>query len=283
MNRSSSIMVLVLTISMPFGISSADSVKERTLTLQFVPQETTGSSLPTLREDVASRPIDLTFEDKRPPSETALVGEGTDDDDHPFPWRSTNPIPEFAKEILVRTAQGWGVQIQEGADLILVVRLTRFFVSEKDQAVGSSYAADVRVAFELKGRDGAPLSSGVASGDARRYGRKRSADNCNEVLSDAMKEAYANLIDHRALQAAWAGKESPSGPKTRHISPAALLVEVIRLKDQGLSSELLIGYISQLALTQPMGADDIVDWNKAGLPESVILAAVNRSPTTSKP
>lgn len=189
MNRSPSTMVCVLVFSMSIGLSSADSVKERTLALQFVPQETTGSSLPTLGEGIASRPITLTFEDKRPPSEGELVGEGTDDDDHLFPWRSTTPIPEFAREVFVRTAQGWGVQIQEGADRTLVVRLTRFFVSEKDQAVGSNYTADVRVAFELKGHDGALLSSGVASGDARRYGRKRSADNCNEVLDDGAQGA----------------------------------------------------------------------------------------------
>lgn len=279
MNRSLSTMVLVLTISMPTGLSSADSVKERTLALQFVPQETTGSSLPTLGEDIASRPIDLTFEDKRPPSETALVGEGTDDDDHLFPWRSTTPIPEFAKEVFVRTAQGWGVQIQQGADLMLAVRLTRFFVSEKDQAVGSNYTADVRVAFELKGHDGALLSSGVASGDARRYGRKRSADNCNEVLSDATKEAYANLFDQPGLQAAWSGKEVRSSTKPQAKSARALLLEVTGLKNQGFSSELLIRFINQQVLVAPLSAQDLVEWKEAGLPESVIQAALERSPT----
>jgi uncharacterized lipoprotein YajG len=184
----------LLAMSMANGFSSADSVKERTLALQFVPQEATGSSSPTLGEGIASRPVGLTFEDKRPPTEVAVVGEGTDDDDHLFPWVSTTSVPEFAKEVFVRTVQGWGVRIEQGSDLTLAVRLARFFVSEKDQAVGSSYTAEVRVAFELKGKDGSLLSSGVSAGDARRYGRKRSAENCNEVLSDALKAAYANLL-----------------------------------------------------------------------------------------
>ena len=278
MNRSSSTMVLVLTISTAIGLSRADSVKERTLALQFVPQDTTGSRSPTLGEGITSRPAGLTFEDKRPPSEVALVGEGTDDDDHLFPWRSTTPIPDFAKEVFVRTVQGWGVRIEEGTDLTLVVRLTRFFVSEKDQAVGSSYTADVRVAFELKGRDGTLLSSGVASGDARRYGRKRSADNCNEVLSDAMKEAYANVFDQPGLQAAWSGKEVRSSTKPQAISPSALLVELTGLKNQGFSSELLSRYINQQVLSAPLSAQDLVEWKKAGLPESVIQAALDRSP-----
>jgi len=278
MNRSLSTMVVVFTISAAIGPSRADSVKERTLALQFVPQETTGSSSPTLREGITGRPVGLTFEDKRPPLEVGLVGEGTDDDDRLFPWRSTSPIPDFVKGVFIRTVQGWGIRIEEDADLMLVVRLTRFFVAEKDQAVGSSYAADVRVAFELKGRDGKLLNSGVASGDARRYGRKRSADNCNEVLSDAMKKAYANLFDQPGLQTAWSGKEVGFSTQAQAITPSALLVELTDLKRQGFSSDLLIGYVNQRVLSAPLSAQDMMEWKKAGLPESVIQAALDRSP-----
>ena len=47
MNRSSLLMLLVLVCSTPMGLSLADSIKERTLTLRFTPQETTSSSRPT--------------------------------------------------------------------------------------------------------------------------------------------------------------------------------------------------------------------------------------------
>jgi hypothetical protein len=270
-------MVLVLTIVTAIGPSSADSVKERSLTLQFAPQESAGSSSPTLGEGMNARPVGLVFEDKRPPSEAGVVGEGTDDDDHLFPWRSTTSIHEFTKEVFVRTVQGWGIRIEEGTDLILVVRLTRFFVSEKDQAVGSSYTADVRVAFELRTHDGELLSSGVASGDATRYGRKRSADNCNEVLSDAMKESYASLFDQPGLQAAWSGKEVRSGTRSQAILPSALLIELTELKGQRFSSDSLIGYVNQQILSAPLSAQDMVEWKKAGIPESVIQAALDRS------
>jgi hypothetical protein len=270
----------VLILSMTIGTAAADSIQERTLALQFVPQEATGASSPTLADGMAVRPVALSFEDRRPPSELAVVGEGTDDDDHLFPWRSSTPIPEFAEEVFTRTAQGWGIRIEPGAPLTLVVGLTRFFVSEKDQAVGSSYTADVRLTFELKSRAGNLLGAGASSGSASRYGRKRSAENCNEVLSDAMKEAYAHLFDHSGLQAAWSGKEVHAAPQPRTVSPGALLDEVSGLKEQGFSTEMLILYIKQKTLSAPLSARDLVRWKNAGLPESVIAAALERAPSS---
>ncbi len=188
----------------------ADNVKEKTLTLQFVPQESTGTSAPKLSGAMVKRAVSVTFEDARPPSEVAQVGEGTDDHDHLFPWHSSNSVMEFATEVFHRTADGWGIQESEGADVTLALRITRFYVTEKDQAVGSTYAADARVGFALKDRTGVVLADGVSAGSARRYGRKRSGENCNEVLSDAIKEAYAKLFDQPNLQAAWSGQHPTS-------------------------------------------------------------------------
>ncbi len=167
-------MALIITWCMTSPLR-ADNVKEKTLTLQFVPQESTGTSAPKLSGAMVERAVSVTFEDARPPSEVAQVGEGTDDHDHLFPWHSSNSVMEFATEVFHRTADGWGIQESEGADLILALRITRFFVTEKDQAVGSTYAADARVGFALKDRTGVVLADGVSAGSARRYGRKRSA------------------------------------------------------------------------------------------------------------
>lgn len=272
------ILLMSAVMSVAAGFSYADSVKERTLTLQFVPQDTDATSSPKLAEGLTSRPINLAFKDGRPASEVGLVGEGTDDDDHLFPWKSTTPVVEFANGVLVRIAQGWGVRIEPGSPLTLDVRLIRFFISEKDQAVGSSYAAEVRLAYELRGRAGDILNSGVASGDASRYGRKRSADNCNELLSDAMKQAYASLFDQQGLQAAWSGKAPGVDAKPTALTPSALLADVVALKNQGFSPELLIGYISRQMLSVPLTAQDMMMWKGAGLHESVIQAALDRSP-----
>ncbi len=202
-------MALIITWCMTSSLR-ADNVKEKTLTLQFVPQESTGTSAPKLSGGMVERAVSVTFEDARPPSEVAQVGEGTDDHDHLFPWHSSNSVMEFATDVFHRTADGWGIQESDGADLTLALRITRFFVTEKDQAVGSTYAADARVGFALKDRTGVVLADGVSAGSARRYGRKRSGENCNEVLSDAIKEAYAKLFDQTNLQAAWSGQHPTS-------------------------------------------------------------------------
>ena len=117
----------------------------------------------------------------------------------------------------------------------------------------------------------------------RRYGRKRSAGNCNEVLSDAIQEAYANLFNQPALQTAWAGKKPPSEPKTIAVFPADLLQEVIRLQNEGVSSELLIRYIDGQVLKEALSANDIVEWKKAGMGEPIIQAVMDRSPTMKRP
>ncbi len=283
MINSTSVMTASLILSMAMGSATAGAAKEHTLTLQFTPQETTGSSAPGAFDDMASRPVSLQFEDDRPASEKPVVGEGTDDSDRPFPWRATNSPSDFANEVFVRTAQGWGVRFDQSAPLVLAVRLTRFFVSEKDQAVGSTFAAEVRVAFELRDRSDAVLASGTAGGDARRYGRARSADNCNEVLSDAMKHAYATLFDHPGLKAAWSGRGSAPESKSQGISPAMLLSDVVALKNQGLTSDLIIRYINQQALATPLNAQDLGEWKKAQLPETVIQAALERSAAVKRP
>lgn len=277
--RAIAVMVAVSScVGAAMGFSLADSVKERVLNLSFVPQESTGEHAPSLAPSMATRSVSLSsFRDDRPRSEADLVGEGTDDDDHPFPWRASGSVVDFARGVFVRTASGWGIRLEDGQDLLLTVRLVRYYVQEKDQAVGSTYASDVRIGFELKTAAGKTLSSGVVSGSAHRYGRKRSADNCNEVLSDALKEAYAGLFDDASLQAAWSGTRTHPGTTGRTISAPALLAELVKLRSQGLGPEVLIGYVKQQTLSPPLSAQDVIDWKGAGMSESVIAAALERA------
>lgn len=41
--------------------------------------------------------------------------------------------------------------------------------------------------------------------------KKRSAENSNEVLRDALREAYIEIFNNAGLQEAWAGKGKPTG------------------------------------------------------------------------
>jgi hypothetical protein len=205
--RSVSSLTLVVLSMNALGASPP---KDRELRLTYIPQGAEHDVSPTISAGLLTRPVKLVFEDGRPSSEQAVVGEGTDDSDRIFPWRASGPVPEYARNIFERIAVGWGIRFDDQAKVSLALRLIRFYLTEKHQFVGSSYLAEVRVAFELRAPDGTILAAGVAAGDASRYGRKGSADNCNEVLSDATRASYLRLIDNRDLQAAWSGEKAPA-------------------------------------------------------------------------
>ena len=59
--------------------------------------------------------------------------------------------------------------------------------------------------FDVDASQDSSISTSLftADGDATRYGRKFSNDNVNEVLSDALLEALADLLNHGGLQNAW--------------------------------------------------------------------------------
>jgi hypothetical protein len=152
------------------------------------------------------------------------------------------------------------------------------------------YNAEVQVSFALKNASGAVLWEGTSNGDAGRYGKSRSEDNANEVLSDAIKQAYSDLFGNAGLQEAWTGKGIPrasstssgpsassAAPATPPVTPAALLAELVKLKKQGFDTDLLVDYVNKKSLTAALSSDDMVKWKQAGMPPEVIKAALARA------
>ena len=78
------------------------------------------------------------------------------------------------------------------------------------------YGTEVKLAFILKDAHGNNLAEGLGTGSAHRYGHAHSPENINEVLSDALKEAYANVLADPGLQKSWI-----SGTATRSTAHAA--------------------------------------------------------------
>jgi uncharacterized lipoprotein YajG len=209
-----SLMFVLLTI-VSMSAAARDTRKELTINLRFSPQEGVHSSSPDLTPAVLERTLSVKVEDARGGENPLDVGKGTNDDDQTFAIRaSTDPIA-YVAETLDQVATSWGVKTADKADRVLTLRLMRFFVDESNKAVGSVYAAEVKVTFVLADAAGKKLFEGATSGSAHRYGRARSADNCNEVLSDALKEAFANVLSDERVQQAWSsgqpGAAQPSG------------------------------------------------------------------------
>lgn len=278
-------LILAVVLATLLAIPAAAAKKGPfNVNLRYMPQEGVGASVPTLAVGISERPVKLAFADGRTVTEPTSIGDSSDDDDKVWPVHATNDVVAYAQEVLAKNVTEWGIRVSADAPLVLAGRLTRFYVNESNKPVGSMYNADVRVAFTLSNAQGEVLWEGPGVGDATRYGRSRSEDNVNEVLSDAIKEAYAAALAETALQNAWLGKTAPVasvGQPTEAtgsaISPQELLAELVKLKQQGFTTDLMVNYVRQKRLSSPLTADDMVKWKDAGIPQEVIRAALDRA------
>ena len=187
-----------------------DTQSELPVPLQFVPQDLMDLQRPDLPRALSDHAVDLRVADARA-GDPMLVGQGTNDDDRLFPIRAEDEVIGYIDTTLHDLSSAWGLTTSRRAERVLKLRLTRFFVEESNKPVGSVYTAEARLAFVLTDGSGRLLAEGAGSGVAHRYGRARSADNCNEVLSDALQEAFANVLSDSRLRGAWSGGRADPG------------------------------------------------------------------------
>jgi hypothetical protein len=185
------------------GVAAQRPSPELLVTLRFLPQESVRSSTVALPPSMLDRSVDIRVQDARDASDPRAIGTGTNDDDLPFPIRATSDVGAFAGESITDMANAQALKRTGPADRVLQLRLTRFHVNESNKAVGSTYTADVHLAYTLLDAQGKTLAEGAAAGTATRYGRARSGGNCAEVLSDALKDAYTKVFGDATLQQAW--------------------------------------------------------------------------------
>lgn len=260
-----------------------------TMSLQYKPQEKLDPADAVLAPGITDRPVRLSIVDGRAESDPAVIGEISDHDDKIFPVRASNDVAGWANDVLTKYAAEWGIKAAPDAPLALTGKVTQLRLVASTKAMGSTYRVETQVAFTLADSRGRTLWQGTAGGDATRYGKERSADNANEVLSDAIKEAYTDVFNNADLQSAWLGKGTPmaaSAPTAAAaapaasegaLSPSAMLAELVKLKKQGFTTDLLVDFVNQKSLTRALSADDLVKWKNAGMPEEVIKAALARA------
>jgi hypothetical protein len=206
------------------------NLKELTVPLKFVPQEGVQASSPNLLPDVLSTPVHIRFEDARHLDDPLLIGEGTGGDDKRFPVHADRGVVDYVRASLLDTAKQWGLHLEPAAARVVTIQLTRFYLDESNKALGSVYGTEVKFAFTLKDANGTVLADGATSGTAHRYGHAHSVDNCNEVLSDALKEAFSNVLSDPGLQSAWISDKRAGA--TTHQAPADTPEERLRKLDE---------------------------------------------------
>ena len=223
--RHKSVVIVAVLIACAIPVIAADSTAPLVVDLKFIPQEGVHASSADLAPSMIEKSVSLTIEDGRGQADPLVIGDGTNDDDKPFPIRASTEPKQYAAAAAEQIVTSWGLKTATPADRQLVIRLMRFYVNEGNKAVGSVYASEVKVTYKLSDKNGKALAEGAASGSAHRYGRARSAANCSEVLSDAFKEAMANTLSDAVLQSAWASGKGTAAASTTTDEPAKESVE----------------------------------------------------------
>lgn len=200
-----------LTLLISFDGMAARGGEDLTVNLKFVPQEGVHSESPDLPPSMLERSYELRAEDGRSAADARRIGKGTDDDDEVFSIKVDSDVIAYVKATLRNVSDDWGLKTSESRERILTVKVARFFVEESNKALGSMYASEVKLTWILADAHGMQLAEGAGSGSAHRYGRARSADNCSEVLSDALKEAFTDVLSSQPLQSAWTSGKAAAG------------------------------------------------------------------------
>lgn len=277
--------------------------------LKFIPTTKPGAVKATLKEGVSSRAIAIAVEDARTVGSRDIIGEGTGSGDDTFRIRYAGHLPGYLKTTVQDRFNAWGVLFDDASNLVLTIRVTRFHVHETHGTFNSIFAAEVQLPYVLADRAGHVFAEGTAMGTGQTRGRWRNPVNCEEVLSDALQQAGAVLAGDDKLQEAWITAKPEAAPATAQkpaqaaplksvamavppsrvhskTAPAALaktpqqlLTDVNRLRRQQLGTETIVDYVGKQTLAVGFSADDLVAWKKAGVPEPVMRAALQRAPS----
>ena len=203
---------LAIAIAISFIASFAiarGNVKELTVPLKYVPQEGVHATSADLPPALLGQSVEIRVEDARKLDDPLEIGHGTGGDDKRFPIHADHDVIAFIQEMVTGVSKEWTLKQEHPAARTLILQVTRFDIDESNKALGSVYGTEVKLAFTLKDARGNSLAEGMGTGTAHRYGKAHSPENINEVLSDALKEAYANGLADPGLQKAWiSGTES---------------------------------------------------------------------------
>ena len=141
-----------------------------------------------------------TFQDARDNKES--IGENLEDDNKPRPVTTTDDVGAFVGKHVRELFDHSGIKtVDSNGDVTVKGEVKQFFVRET-----STYKSEVAIHVSVVGRDGKPRWSGVATGDATRFGRSYKAENYYEVLSDGVVNAVSSMLESAEFQKALSGR-----------------------------------------------------------------------------
>lgn len=245
------------------------------------------SFVPTDREEVLEKrgvvpvggpPFEILLVEDPRPEPRDLIGENRETSTRVPVWART-PVSSWISRALADTFRDWGTPNTPGAELALHTEIVKLFVIEEH-----TYQAEATMKFRLKRRDGTEIWAGIVGGAATRFGRSLKADNYSEVLSDAVFSCFSKLWVDAGFRDAWAasGKKPPviqvsptkvSSAET--MKPEWARKRLLELREAGFDDEALAAWVKRVDFSRPFAAEDMLDLKEAGLPLSVIRAAMS--------
>jgi hypothetical protein len=139
------------------------------------------------------------FQDVR--SNKEAIGENVEDD-KPKPVTTTDDVGAFVNTHMRDLFDHAGLKtVDSNGDVTIKGEVKEFFVRES-----STYKSAVSVHVTVVGRDGKTLWSGIAAGDATRFGRSYRLENYFEVLSDAVVNTVSSMLQSPEFQKALSGR-----------------------------------------------------------------------------
>jgi hypothetical protein len=138
------------------------------------------------------------FQDAR--ENRQAIGENQEDD-KPKPVTTRDDVGAFVSNHMRELFLHAGLNVVDsGGAVTLKGEVRQFYVRET-----STYKSAVAVKLTVVSRDGRTLWSGLASGDATRFGRSYKLENYSEVLSDAVVNTVSSMLQDPHFQAALSG------------------------------------------------------------------------------
>lgn len=182
------------------AVALGASAKSKTPPLEHVPlQWRPTSELKAGTMEVSQATIQFeTFQDTR--KDKQAIGENLEDD-KPKPVTTTDDVGAFVSSHMHELFDHAGFKTVDSDGAVTIKgEVKQFFVTET-----ATYKSELAVRLTVVGRGGKTLWSGVASGDATRFGRSYKLENYYEVLSDAIVNTVSSMLESAEFQKALLG------------------------------------------------------------------------------
>jgi len=134
-----------------------------------------------------------TASDKRDEPDKRVIGKNLENSNSPLPVIAVNITPaEHFSKILRKQVRDAGLTVTD--DMAVATRKLDTEIMGLELREDNRYYGEVRVNFKLSDLTGKELWTGSYSGEGTNFGSSKSAENYNETLSDAIKNATNKML-----------------------------------------------------------------------------------------